>query len=459
MKKSFFTLLFLVAVMSGFSQITISLPTLTPTPGSVITVPVTISGASDTGSPISAADIRFTFDPSVLSFIEFTNFYTSMPSSQWYYSGNNTSGLVSANWIEPSLLTLGIPDNTVLYEVSFTYLGGSSNLNISFAELLDVNYNPTTGNILQNGSISPFVQQVITLTLPTTTSTPGSTISIPVILSGANESGTPIVAADIRFSFDPSVLTFTSISDFYSVMPSNQWFYSGNNTTGLVSANWIEPNILPLSVPNNTVLYMVNFTYNGGCSNLNVTFSEFLDAGFEPVTDNVNQNGSVTATDKNLNIKLFIESLYAGGSTMNPALGLSGPEWGATVADHIAIELHEASTPETAEYSFTDIELSTDGSAIVPMPVGLAGTYYIVVKHRNSIETWSASPIAIDGNCPPAYDFSTGAEQSFGDNLRNIGGIYVIWGGDPTQDGIVDGSDMALIDNNSTAIVQVARPF
>ncbi|MBK7174161.1 MAG: hypothetical protein IPH84_13210 [Bacteroidales bacterium] len=46
MKKSFFTLLFLAMAISVFSQITVSLPTLTPTPGSIITVPVTLSGAS-----------------------------------------------------------------------------------------------------------------------------------------------------------------------------------------------------------------------------------------------------------------------------------------------------------------------------------------------------------------------------------------------------------------------------
>ncbi|MBK7028915.1 MAG: hypothetical protein IPH45_06790 [Bacteroidales bacterium] len=453
MKKSFFTLLFLAMAISVFSQITVSLPTLTPTPGSIITVPVTLSGASVSGTPISAADIRFTFDPSVLSFIEFSNFYSAMPSSQWFYSGNNTSGLISANWIEPNLLTLEVPDNTVLYEVSFTYLGGSSNLGISFAEFLDASYNPTAGNILQNGSVSPFVQQVITLTLPTLTSTPGSTFSVPVLLSGANDSGTPIVASDIRFSYDPSVLTFTGFTNFYSEMPSSEWFYSGNNTTGLISANWIETSLLPLSIPNNTVLYEVTFIYNGGCSNLDVTFTEFLDETFEPVTNNINQNGSVTATDKNLNVRLFLESLYAGGSTMNPAQGLSGPEWGAGIADHITIELHESASPEITAYSFTDIELAIDGSAIIAMPVGLAGSYYIVVIHRNSIETWSASPVVIDGNCPPSYDFTSNAEQSFGDNLKNVGGVYILWGADATQDGIVDGSDMAAIDNASTAVL------
>jgi hypothetical protein len=68
-----------------------------------------------------------------------------------------------------------------------------------------------------------------------------------------------------------------------------------------------------------------------------------------------------------------------------------------------------------------------------------------VVKHRNSLETWSASPITIGTNL--SYDFSTAANKAYGSNLKNIGsGVYVIYTGDINQDGTIDFSDYPSLD-------------
>ena len=82
---------------------------------------------------------------------------------------------------------------------------------------------------------------------------------------------------------------------------------------------------------------------------------------------------------------------------------------------------------------------------------------YVAVRHRNSIETWSASPIPIPTLTTP-YDFTISSSRAYGDNLKLMGTVYVIYGGDPNQDGIVDGTDMALIDNASTAVLVGYNP-
>jgi len=78
-----------------------------------------------------------------------------------------------------------------------------------------------------------------------------------------------------------------------------------------------------------------------------------------------------------------------------------------------------------------------------------SGTYYIVVKHRNSIETWSMSGVAFTAGGETDYDFTTAASQAFGNNMILKGTKYCIYSGDVNQDGTVDGSDLSLIDNAS----------
>ena len=152
-------------------------------------------------------------------------------------------------------------------------------------------------------------------------------------------------------------------------------------------------------------------------------------------------------------LKLFLEGLYAGNSAMRQAQSVSGAQFAAGIADKVTIELHDATTPYAVAYTFTNIDLHTDGSVnISNLPGNITGLYYLVIKHRNSIETWSSAPVDFTANPQGNYDFSTSASQAYGNNLKSMGSIYAIYSGDASQDGLVDGSDMAAIDNASTAI-------
>lgn len=81
------------------------------------------------------------------------------------------------------------------------------------------------------------------------------------------------------------------------------------------------------------------------------------------------------------------------------------------------------------------------------------GTYYIEIKHLNSIETWSKSggeSLTNNGSIYN-YDFTTSATKAYGNNLKLKGGKYCIYSGDLDQDGIVDASDLSFVDNDSFA--------
>ncbi len=79
------------------------------------------------------------------------------------------------------------------------------------------------------------------------------------------------------------------------------------------------------------------------------------------------------------------------------------------------------------------------------------GQYYIVIKHRNSIQTWSKSGgqnLAV--GTLNIYDFTISQSQAYGNNLVLKGTRYCIYSGDVNQDEVVDGSDLANIDNDAS---------
>ena len=80
----------------------------------------------------------------------------------------------------------------------------------------------------------------------------------------------------------------------------------------------------------------------------------------------------------------------------------------------------------------------------------VSGTYYIALKHRNSIETWSKSGgIEYVRGSIMSYNFTSAQSQAFGNNLILKAGKYCVYSGDVDQDGIIDANDMSLIDNDA----------
>ncbi len=125
----------------------------------------------------------------------------------------------------------------------------------------------------------------------------------------------------------------------------------------------------------------------------------------------------------------LIEGLYDGNS-MTP--------------DTVTVELRNNAPP----YSLVDqtkILLDNNGQGNGKFYEAINGTpYYIVVKHRNAIETWSGLPQAFTSSSL-AYDFTTAAYRAFGNNLKLINGKWCIYSGDVNQDGFVDAIDLNLV--------------
>lgn len=77
------------------------------------------------------------------------------------------------------------------------------------------------------------------------------------------------------------------------------------------------------------------------------------------------------------------------------------------------------------------------------------GLYYIMLNHRNSIDTWSALPVPLTVGSSDYYEFTSSASQAFGANEVFKLGSYCIYSGDVNKDGFVDLTDTQLIDNDA----------
>ncbi len=76
------------------------------------------------------------------------------------------------------------------------------------------------------------------------------------------------------------------------------------------------------------------------------------------------------------------------------------------------------------------------------------GTYYLQMKHRNSIETWSkANGESYTLGSPLVYNFTTAAAQAYGSNMIQVGPKFGIFSGDVNQDGVVNAIDVSDTDN------------
>ncbi len=135
-------------------------------------------------------------------------------------------------------------------------------------------------------------------------------------------------------------------------------------------------------------------------------------------------------------IKLLIEGFYnTGTGRMNKK-------------DTVRAYLRNTTTP----FAIVDSAKSTVDSVTFTGNFLFAkagtGTYYIQLKHRNSIETWSKTGGQLYTLASVmTYDFTTAAAQAFGSNQILRGTKYCIYGGDISQDGTVDASDVSETDN------------
>jgi len=170
-----------------------------------------------------------------------------------------------------------------------------------------------------------------------------------------------------------------------------------------------------------------------------------IEAGADVCADDININGEFAgggticgAAAFVFNLTVFIQGFY-------------NPSTNSMIPDTATVYLRNASSPFSIIDSSKDL-LSPSGIGTFIFSNATNGTsYYIVLKHRNSIETWSSSGNSFVDNSL-VYDFTAAANKAYGSNQIQVDITpvkFAIYSGDVNQDGVVDGTDAALVDNDA----------
>lgn len=83
-----------------------------------------------------------------------------------------------------------------------------------------------------------------------------------------------------------------------------------------------------------------------------------------------------------------------------------------------------------------------------------SGSYYLEIKHRNSISVWSSYPCSYTKGSPFLYDYTSNNTSAYGNNLINIEDKYCLYSGDAIYDGLIEGLDLAKIDDDAANFVE-----
>lgn len=162
-------------------------------------------------------------------------------------------------------------------------------------------------------------------------------------------------------------------------------------------------------------------------------------------------SGKIAASDRstglyilkmNVNITAAMEGYYnASNNTMN-------------MSDTVRAYLRQSVSP----YSFVDSSIAVVDSVSLTgnfkMNAAPVGTYYFVLKHRSSIQTWSKSGgESYDPMTFETYNFTSSSSQAYGNNMPQVDAsplVFGLYAGDSNQDGLIDISDIVLIFNDAS---------
>ena len=153
------------------------------------------------------------------------------------------------------------------------------------------------------------------------------------------------------------------------------------------------------------------------------------------------KGNSLPAT-KQLNLTMFIQGFYDSGND-------------AMISDTVQVKIRNSSSPYAIVDSSKAI-VNSSGQGIFLFSNAVNGTnYYIAVKHRNSIETWSSIAKPFTSSLLN-YNFTDSTTKAYGSNMKQIDGSplrFGIYSGDVNQDGSVDLADVTSVYNNSISFL------
>ena len=142
----------------------------------------------------------------------------------------------------------------------------------------------------------------------------------------------------------------------------------------------------------------------GDCNDLNRN----INSGVLELCNDIDDNCNGTVDEGciiTFNLKVFIEGFYTSNGLMRPVLFINEMISDSTACDFINLEIRDPLLHSLV--LSTQLLLHTDGHASVILPSFLLNhSYYVVIRHRNSLETWSKETVLINSTSM-SFDFTS----------------------------------------------------
>ncbi len=225
----------------------------------------------------------------------------------------------------------------------------------------------------------------------------------------------------------------TSIKRYYDITPANN---SGLNATFVFKYDDSELNGKP--EPSLKLFKSTNtgstWLYEGGT--VNISSNEITLSGLTSFSRWSADSSGVSAA-----ITTLMQGFYNNVSNQ------------LSMSDTVRAYLRNSFAPYAVVDSSIGLIDSLTFKSSYQFPNAPDGNYYIQLKHRNSLETWSKFGVNYQTSITLNYDFTFSASQSYGNNTILKGSKYCMYSGDVTQDGYIDLGDVVNIYNNGTLFV------
>lgn len=227
------------------------------------------------------------------------------------------------------------------------------------------------------------------------------------------------------------------------------WFnvtYTGNDYLGFANYD-VKVNISSMAFNNPNKIYIVKRADRTGkwnCVNTIRSGNTLIAEGLDDFCDFALGGDSLTNPVHaiKVNLRVLMQGMY------NPVTNRLSRK------DTVTLELRDIISPYTLRNSDTGVIDSVPNFSHTYTYVGTpSGTYYLVIKHHNCIETWSkAGGFSLTAN-DSIYliNFISTRTIAYGSNLKLLTPFptrYGMYSGDVNQDGVIDLADLALVDND-----------
>ena len=230
-----------------------------------------------------------------------------------------------------------------------------------------------------------------------------------------------------------TVQTGGSIKRYFDITPTNN---TGLNATLKFKYDNSELNLRPASTLKllKSTNAGVNWINMGGT--VNTSLNEITISGLSSFSRWTADSSGVNAV-----FNFAIEGYY------NPATNRLNME------DTVRIYLRQISPP----YNIADSTITLLDSALLKAACvfknAVTGTYYIQIKHRNALETWSKlGGQSYSVGSTLNFDFLSSAANAYSGNQIQVDASplrFAIFSGDVNQDGIIEGGDALIVDNDA----------